>query len=61
MGVRLGNLVYVSNQVSPPSFPHPLARSFAMPKAPDAQQPPLAIEPHKVTSEASVYAVYSIE
>jgi uncharacterized protein YggE len=61
MGVRIGTLIYVSNQVSPPSYPHPMVRSFAMAKTADAAQPPLAIEPHKVSREASVYAVYSIE
>jgi uncharacterized protein len=59
MGVKLGALVYVSNQVSSPT---PM-RAFAM-KArmvADAVAPPLAIEPNKVTSTASVYAVYVIE
>jgi uncharacterized protein YggE len=60
MGVRLGALIYVSNQLSAPSFPRPMVRAFAMAgKAEEA--PPLAIEPQKVSREASVYAVYAIE
>lgn len=59
MGVKLGALVYVSNQVSAPVVP---MRVFAMKAAPmaDANQP-LAIEPHKVEQSASVCAVYAIE
>lgn len=59
MGVRLGSLVYVSNQVSPVA-PRPFllkSNDFARAAAP----PPLAIEPHKVTREATVYAVFAIE
>lgn len=62
MGVHLGALVYVTNQISAPQFSE---RAYAMSAAPEAQgmsaPPPLAIEPRKVTSEATVYAVYSIE
>jgi uncharacterized protein len=59
MGVKLGALVYVSNQVSAPPVP---MRVFAMKAggAADAQQP-LAIEANKVERSASVYAVYAIE
>lgn len=57
MGVRLGSLIYVSNQVSSPQFPRPMM-AMAMKNA-DAQ--PLAIEPHQVSREASVYAVFAIE
>ena len=60
MGVRLGTLNYVSNQLSAPSFPRPMVRAFAMAGKEEAA-PPLAIEPHKVTSEATVYAVFAIE
>ncbi len=59
MGVHVGALIYVSNQLSTPSFPRPMFAQ-AMAKSADAAQP-LAIEPHKVSREASVYAVYSIE
>ena len=60
MGVRLGALIYASNQLSSPVFPRPMARALAM--APNAAAaPPLAIEPHKVSRDASVYAVFTIE
>lgn len=59
MGVRLGALIYVSNQLSSPSFPRPMVRAFAMKSAEPA--PPLAIEPQKVSRQASVYAVFAIE
>ena len=60
MGVKLGTLVYVSNQVSAPVFP---MRAYAMSAAPmaGAQPQALAIEPRKVTSSANVYAVFAIE
>jgi len=58
MEVRLGTLIYVSNQVSAPQFPRPMA-GFAMRTAEAA--PPLAIEPHQVSREAMVYAVFAIE
>ncbi len=58
MGVRLGAVIYISNQLSVVS---PMrGRVFAMAKDATAPQP-LSIEPHKVTRSASVYAVYSIE
>ena len=60
MGVRLGTLIYVSNQLSSPVYPRPMMRALAM--APGAEQaPPLAIEPQKVSREATVYAVFAIE
>jgi uncharacterized protein len=58
MGVRLGSLIYVSNQVSSPQFPRPMM-AMAMKNAEATQ--PLAIEPHQVSREASVYAVFAIE
>lgn len=59
MGVELGKLVYVSNQESG-GGPRPMmmARTFAM-KADNTA--PLAVEPQKVTSQATVYAVFAIE
>ncbi len=61
MGVHLGPLLYASNQLSTPSFPRPFVlNSMAMAKSAEAP-PPMAIEPHQVTREANVYAVYSIE
>lgn len=59
MGVRLGSLIYVSNQVSAPQYPRPMM-AMAMRSA-DAAPQPLAIEPHQVSREASVYAVFAIE
>jgi uncharacterized protein YggE len=58
MGVRLSALIYVSNEVSSPVRPMMASRLFTPEKAP-AQ--PLAIEPQKVTRDASIYAVYAIE
>jgi len=59
MGVRLGALVYVSNQMSAPSFPRPMPMMAMKSAQADAQ--PLAIEPHQVSREATVYAVFAIE
>ena len=60
MGVKLGSLIYVSNQTSSPVVP---IRAFAMKAEANAgaAPQPLAIEPHKVTSTANVYAVFAIE
>lgn len=61
MGVHLGALIYVTNQTSAPQFP---VRMYAEP-APQALNggavATLAIEPHKVSSSANVYAIYAIE
>jgi uncharacterized protein len=59
MGVQLGRLIYVSNQVSGGNMPVPMMRTFAM-KAADTTAP-LAVEPQKVAREATVYAVFTIE
>jgi hypothetical protein len=56
MGVRLGSLIYVSNQIS---VVRPI-RAMAAFKT-DAAPQPLAIEPHKVSRSANVFAVYAIE
>ncbi len=61
MGVRLGVLLFTSNQLSAPNFPRPMMRALAMAGPPEVAPPPLAIEPQKVTREASVYAIYAIE
>ena len=58
MGVRLGALIYVSNQASPVVRP---VRAMAAFKTNAAADQPLAIEPHKVIRSANIYAVYSIE
>jgi uncharacterized protein len=60
MGVSLGNLIYVSNQLASP-MPRPVmfqAESAARVAAPP---PPLSVEPHQVSREATVYAVFAIE
>lgn len=61
MNVHLGPLVYVSNQLSSVNLPRPMM-AFARISAGVANQaPPLAVEPNKVTREATVYAVFAIE
>lgn len=60
MGVRLGALIYTTNQVSGGIRPIAYARAMKMSAGVVADQP-LSIEPHKVTRSATVYAVYSIE
>jgi uncharacterized protein YggE len=62
MGVHLGALVYVTNQISAsPSY----QMAFANNSAGNASYAPppqaLAIEPRKVSREATVYAVFAIE
>jgi len=62
MGVQLGRLVYVTNQVG--GGPRPISygvANFAARADTNAAAPPLAIEPHKVSRSATVYAVYAIE
>jgi uncharacterized protein len=59
MGVRLGSLIYVSNQMTAPQFPRPIPMMAARSAEPTPQ--PLSIEPHQVSREASVYAVFAIE
>jgi hypothetical protein len=60
MDVRLGALIYVSNQFAP--GPRPMMRAAVASFAEKANPaPPLSIEPQKVSRSASVYAVYSIE
>ena len=61
MGVHLGSLIYVSNQMSAPSFPRPMPMMAMRAGNAEAPPPPLAIEPHQVSREASVYAVFEIE
>ena len=59
MGVHLGALVYVTNQINT-SRPVAYIRTMSM-SAQAAAPQPLAIEPAKVSRNASVYAVYAIE
>jgi uncharacterized protein YggE len=60
MDVRLGTLIYVSNQVSSPT-PRPVMYEMNRLSGGAATPPPLAIEPRKVSREATVYAVFAIE
>jgi hypothetical protein len=60
MGVRLGALIYVSNQMSAPQSPRPMF-GLAMNATTRQAAPPLSIEPHQVSREATVYAVFAIE
>ena len=59
MGVSLGSLIYVSNQ-SAPVLPRPIEYETNVFKA-RATPPPLSVEPHQVSREVSVYAVFAIE
>ncbi|HEU5458404.1 MAG TPA: SIMPL domain-containing protein [Terracidiphilus sp.] len=62
MLVRLGSLVYVSNQISSIGLPRPMMAYARLSAGVAAQAaPPLAVEPNKVTREATVYAVFAIE
>lgn len=61
MGVHLGALVYVTNQVSTPQYSMAYVNNAA-PRGEFAAPPmTLAIEPRKVSREATVYAVFAIE
>ncbi len=60
MDVRLGSLIYVSNQVSSPT-PRPVMYEMNRLSGGAAAPSPLAIEPRKVSREATVYAVFAIE
>jgi uncharacterized protein YggE len=61
MGVHLGSLVYVSNTMSSPQFPRPMPMMSMAMRANQAAPQPLSIEPHQVSREATVYAVFAIE
>jgi uncharacterized protein YggE len=59
MGVHLGNLIFTSNELSSGILrPQPL---FSMAAKAAAPPQPLSIEPQKVSREATVYAVFTIE
>ena len=60
MGVKLGPLVYVSNEAPMQENAVPVMRDRSMVMALKTA-PPLAIEPQKISSEATVYAVFAIE
>ena len=61
MNVRLGNLIYVTNELSGSIGIHPRVMALNSMVSDKAAAPPLAIEPHKVSRTATVYAVFAIE
>jgi uncharacterized protein YggE len=64
MGVQLGSLIYVTNQISAPQFYQNTYSNNAAPQAEFSvatRSQMLAIEPRKVSRTATVYAVFSIE
>lgn len=61
LGIKLGALIYASNQN--PAPPRPVMRAMSAGMAPmeKADTAPLAINPRKIERTANVYAVFSIE
>lgn len=60
MGVKLGQLVYVTNEMQAREASAPRNHALMAFKSAAVAQP-LAIEPEKMTSEAHVYAIFAIE
>lgn len=60
MGVKLGNLIYASNEVQAEPVRPMLKMAMAAPMQMDKVEP-LAINPRRVEKSATVYAVFSIE
>jgi hypothetical protein len=67
MGVRLGTLIYTTNEVVAPQPVLPRGFGYLTPSSAGAVRhemqvgPPLAIEPRRVSREVTVYAVFAIE
>lgn len=61
MDVQLGKLVYATNQVSAGAVPISYGVANFIGVAKERAAAPLAIEPHKVSRTATVYAVFAIE
>ncbi|WP_348262460.1 SIMPL domain-containing protein [Telmatobacter sp. DSM 110680] len=61
LSVRLGAPIYITNQLTTITPRPMMMNAFAADRASLAPPPPLAIEPHKVSREATVYAVFAIE
>lgn len=61
MNVRLGNLIYVTNEMSGGGGIRPRMMAMSAGIVDKVAAPPLAIEPQKVTHTATVYAVFAIE
>ncbi len=61
LGIKLGDLIYASNQ-NPEPPPRPMMmRAMEAPSHVSSEPAPLAIGPQKVERSATVYAVFSIE
>ncbi len=61
LNAKLGWLIYASNQTQARPIEPVRAMAGAMAMKSEAPTPPLAINPRKVTSSATVYAVFAIE
>jgi uncharacterized protein len=61
LGTTLGPLIYASNQVAERPMPMQRAMAGTMAMKADKAVAPLALSPRKVTTSATVYAVFSIE
>jgi hypothetical protein len=59
MGVKLGALIFASNETQAEP-PRPLMRAMAAPQLAEKVQP-LAINPRRIEKSATVYAVFAIE
>jgi uncharacterized protein YggE len=60
MGVKLGALIYASNEVQSEPI-RPMMRSLALEDGAAKSVQPLAINPRRVEKSATVYAVFAIE
>jgi uncharacterized protein YggE len=61
LNIKLGNLIYASNQAPETPRPMPMMRAMAAAPASSSKPEPLAISPRKIERSATVYAVFSIE
>ena len=61
LGIKLGDLIYASNQAPEPAPRPMMMRAMASGGGPGSEPAPLAISPQKVERSATVYAVFSIE
>lgn len=61
LGVKLGLLIFASNETQAQPVRPVMARMAAMNAAPMASAPPLAINARRIEKTATVYAVFAIE
>lgn len=61
LGIKLGDLIYASNQSPEPRPVMMRAMAQSPMSSENPAPPPLAIQPHKVERSATVYAVFAIE